>query len=72
VSERDGQLVTLTTTVQAEQQSRGADTQHWLNRLAAHQAAVADACARETALPEEKKALTLAAGPSEVAVRAQR
>ena len=61
VSERDGQLATLTATVQAEQQSRDADTQHWLSRLAEHQAAVAEARARETALTEEKKALTLEA-----------
>ncbi|WP_295390632.1 DNA-binding protein [uncultured Thiodictyon sp.] len=61
VSERDGQLATLTATIQAEQQSRDADTQHWLSRLAEHQAAVAEARARETALTEEKKALTLEA-----------
>jgi chromosome segregation ATPase len=61
VSERDGQLATLTATVQAEQQARDADTQHWLSRLADHQAAVAEARARETALTEEKKALTLEA-----------
>jgi chromosome segregation ATPase len=61
VSERDGQLATLTATVQAEQQSRDADTQHWLSRIAEHQAAVAEARARETALTEEKKALTLEA-----------
>ena len=61
VSERDGQLATLTATVQAEQQARDADTQHWLGRLAEHQAAVAEARARETALTEEKKGLTLEA-----------
>ncbi len=61
LSERDGQLATLTATVQAEQQARDADTQHWLSRLAEHQAAVAEARARETALIEEKKALTLEA-----------
>jgi len=59
VSERDGQLATLTATVQAEQQSRDADTQHWLSRLAEHQAAVAEARAREAVLIEEKKALAL-------------
>ncbi len=59
VSERDNQLATLTATVQAEQQSRDADTQHWLSRLAEHQAAVAEARAREAVLIEEKKALTL-------------
>ena len=59
VSERDGQLATLTATVQAEQQARDADTQHWLSRLAEHQAVVAEARARETALTEEKKALAL-------------
>ncbi len=58
LSERDGQLATLTATVQAEQQSRDADTQHWLSRLAEYQVAVAEARARETALTEEKKALT--------------
>ena len=36
VSERDGQLATLTATVQAEQQARDADTQHWLSRLSEH------------------------------------
>ncbi len=61
VSERDGQLAALTATVQAEQQARDADTQHWLSRLAEHQAAVAEARARETALTEEKKALILEA-----------
>jgi hypothetical protein len=61
VSERDGQLATLAATVQAEQQSRDADTQHWLSRLGEHQEALADARARETALTEEKKALTLEA-----------
>jgi chromosome segregation ATPase len=61
VSERDGQLATLTATVQAEQQSRDADTQHWLSRLAEHQAAVVETRAREAALTEGKKALTLEA-----------
>ncbi|WP_295446399.1 DNA-binding protein [uncultured Thiodictyon sp.] len=61
VSERDGQLATLTATVQAEQQSRDADTQHWLSRLAEHQAAVTEARSREAALTEEKKALNLEA-----------
>ncbi|AUB85181.1 hypothetical protein [Candidatus Thiodictyon syntrophicum] len=61
VSERGGQLAALTATVPAEQQARDADTQHWLSRLSEHQAAVAEARTRETALTEEKKALTLEA-----------
>jgi chromosome segregation ATPase len=61
VSERDGQRATLATTVQAEQQARDADTQHWLSRLAEHQAAMAEARARETALIEEKRTLALEA-----------
>jgi len=61
LSECDGQLATLTATVQAEQQARDGDTQHWLSRLAEHQAAVVEARAREAALTEEKKALTLEA-----------
>jgi chromosome segregation ATPase len=61
VSERDAQLAVLTATVQAEQQSRDADTRHWLSRLSEHQAAVTDARGREATLVEEKNALTLEA-----------
>lgn len=51
----------LCATVQAEQQARDTDTQHWLSRLAEHQAAVAEARAREAVLIQEKKALALEA-----------
>lgn len=58
LAERDGQLAGLTATVQAEQKARDADTEHWLARLAEHQAAVAAAKEREATLIEEKKALS--------------
>jgi len=55
------QSVTATMQGKAEQRSRDANTQHCLSRLAEHQAAVAEARVRETALTEEKKSLTLEA-----------
>jgi chromosome segregation ATPase len=61
VSERDGQIATLTATVHAEQQARDADTRHWLSRLAEHQATLAEARVREAVLIEEKKAMALEA-----------
>ncbi len=57
LSERDQQLATLAATVQAEQQGREADTQHWLERLEEHQVSVADYRAREIAWTEERKGL---------------
>jgi chromosome segregation ATPase len=59
LSQRDGHVATLTATVQAEQESRDADTQHWLGRLSDSQAVLAEARTREAALIEEKKALGL-------------
>lgn len=57
LSERDGQLAALTSTVQSEQQSRDADTQHWLARIEELQLSVADHRAREAAWVEERKGL---------------
>lgn len=59
MSERDGQIAALTVTLQTEQQAREADTQHWLTRLSEHQSAHLEIKAREAALIEEKKALTM-------------
>lgn len=57
MTERDGQVAALTSTVQSEQQSRDADTQHWLARIEELQLSVADHRAREAAWIEDRKGL---------------
>jgi chromosome segregation ATPase len=57
VSQRDSQITALTATVQAEQQARDADTEHWTGLVEDVRAQLRETKERERALSAEKQAL---------------